>query len=320
MTLTTAIMPRYADPALEKNSVGIGILIMNRRTPAIRAVFLCPLHGSFMGEPCGASSDAPGSYSTGMPTRTVSPARLASGSEFKTLNRRHTMSKSARALASVSFIFENNPIRVINRKGSIWFVAADVGAVLGLVNIRYNLQQLDDDEKGVSLTDTPSGQQEMSIINESGLYALILRSRKPEAKRFRKWVTSEVLPAIRKTGSFSTRRAINPRDLMLTGQSELFGTLPHVIERAVHRKASKMAFEAYELSVEHLKRRVAYYAQAGVTHEIDEHRAMQVIASCNLGNALTQKFYHATQTLKTNMEIAIHVATHGLDQVKEALK
>ena len=113
------------------------------------------------------------------------------------------MSNHSIATSVASFSFENFPIRAINRNGEIWFVAADVGAVLELTNVRASVALLDDDEKGVNTIDTPSGKQEMSIINESGLYALILRSRKPEAKRFRKWVTSEVLPAIRKTGTYS---------------------------------------------------------------------------------------------------------------------
>lgn len=62
---------------------------------------------------------------------------------------------------------------------------------------------MDDDEKGVNTIDTPGGKQEISIVSESGLYALIFKSRRPEAKKFRRWVTSEVLPAIRKTGSYS---------------------------------------------------------------------------------------------------------------------
>ena len=113
------------------------------------------------------------------------------------------MSNQSIATSVASFSFENFSVRAINRNGEIWFVAADVGAVLGLGNVRSSIALLDDAEKGVHTVDTPSGKQEMSIINESGLYALILRSRKPEAKRFRKWVTSEVLPAIRKTGSYS---------------------------------------------------------------------------------------------------------------------
>ncbi|EEE1025796.1 hypothetical protein B6171_005306 [Salmonella enterica subsp. enterica serovar Miami] len=88
-----------------------------------------------------------------------------------------------------------------------WFVAADVCAVLGIVNSRDALNKLDEDERGVALTDTLSGSQKMAIINESGLYTLILRCRdavKPGTvpHRFRKWVTNEVLPAIRKTGHY----------------------------------------------------------------------------------------------------------------------
>ena len=113
------------------------------------------------------------------------------------------MSNHSIATSVASFSFENFPIRAINRNGEIWFVAADVGTVLELTNVRASVALLDDDEKGVNTIDTPSGKQEMSIINESGLYTLILRSRKSEAKRFRKWVTSEVLPAIRKTGTYS---------------------------------------------------------------------------------------------------------------------
>ncbi|GAA0936246.1 Bro-N domain-containing protein [Actinocorallia libanotica] len=84
-----------------------------------------------------------------------------------------------------------------------WFVAADVCKALEIKNSRDALAGLDDDEKGVATTDTPGGDQQVSVINEAGLYSLILRSRKPEAKAFKRWITHEVLPAIRKTGSYS---------------------------------------------------------------------------------------------------------------------
>ena len=83
-----------------------------------------------------------------------------------------------------------------------WFVAKDICDALGLVNSRKATSSLDDDEKGVSPVVTPSGEQMMTIINESGLYNLIFISRKPEARSFRKWVTNEVLPAIRRTGQY----------------------------------------------------------------------------------------------------------------------
>lgn len=324
MTLTSTITTGYAFPALEKNSVGFGDSVCIRRTPAIRAVFLCPQqHGkSFMGDRAGILRDCRVPDTPVRQPARFCPPCLATGGRFQNLYQEAIMSKSI-TTSVVPFTFEKFPVRAINRNGDIWFVAADVCAVLNIKNTSQALETLDDDERSmfnIGRSTINGGGGVANIINESGLYSLILRSRKTEAKRFRKWVTSEVLPSIRKTGSYSKKTGINPRDLMLTGQAELKGKLPHVVERAVHRKASKMAFEAYELSVEHLKRRLAYYVQEGVTHEIDEHRAMQVIASCNLGNALAHKFYHATQTLKTNMEIAINIATHGLGQVKEILK
>lgn len=100
------------------------------------------------------------------------------------------------------FQFHDSTIAVLNRNGEPWFVAADVCRVLELTNSRMACEGLDDDEKGVSTTDTLGGPQKMTIISESGLYSLIFKSRKPEAKTFRKWVTSEVLPTIRKTGGY----------------------------------------------------------------------------------------------------------------------
>lgn len=101
----------------------------------------------------------------------------------------------------------NNPefgeIRTVNIDGEPWFVGKDVAQVLGYSNPRDALyKHVDADDKGASQIATPSGIQEMTIINESGLYSLILSSKLPGAKKFKHWVTSEVLPSIRKTGSF----------------------------------------------------------------------------------------------------------------------
>lgn len=93
-------------------------------------------------------------------------------------------------------------VRVVERSGEPWFVAADVCRALGLDSTGKALTRLDDDEKGVNSIHTLGGSQMMTIINESGLYALVLCSRKPEAKAFKRWVTHEVLPAIRRTGRY----------------------------------------------------------------------------------------------------------------------
>lgn len=100
------------------------------------------------------------------------------------------------------FDFDENPVRVIEKDGEPWFVAADVARVLEYDSAKDACRCLDDDERDRHIVPTPSGDQEMLIINESGLYHLIIVSRKPEAKRFRKWVTAEVLPSIRKTGRY----------------------------------------------------------------------------------------------------------------------
>ncbi len=86
--------------------------------------------------------------------------------------------------------------------GEPWFVAKDVCEILGIGNSRQALSRLDDDEKGVILNDTPGGRQNVSIVNEAGFYSLVLSSRKPEAREFKRWVTHEVLPSIRRSGGY----------------------------------------------------------------------------------------------------------------------
>lgn len=103
-------------------------------------------------------------------------------------------------------IFENaefGRIRAVDRDGEPWFVAADVCRALELGNSRQALTRLDDDEKGVISADTPGGKQEMNVVNEPGLYSLVLGSRKPEAKAFKRWITHDVIPSIRKTGAYN---------------------------------------------------------------------------------------------------------------------
>ena len=97
---------------------------------------------------------------------------------------------------------EGASIRVQMIKDEPWFAAKDVCELLGLDNSRQAVSRLDDDEKGVINSDTPGGKQELTFVNESGMYALIFQSRKPQARAFRKWVTGEVLPSLRKYGYY----------------------------------------------------------------------------------------------------------------------
>lgn len=100
------------------------------------------------------------------------------------------------------FCFEEHQVRVVLLDGEPWFVAKDVCQVLELDNPGSSLTLLDGNEKGVHTVDTPGGRQKATIISESGLYSLIFRSRKSEARRFQRWVTQEVLPDIRMMGRY----------------------------------------------------------------------------------------------------------------------
>lgn len=93
-------------------------------------------------------------------------------------------------------------LRALLRGGEPWFVLNDVGEALELSNPHSSAALLDDDERGIHTVETPAGKVPIAIISEAGLYSLILRSRKPEAKAFKRWVTHDVLPTIRKTGRY----------------------------------------------------------------------------------------------------------------------
>lgn len=95
-------------------------------------------------------------------------------------------------------------LRTVTIDNEPWFVAADVCKALEIWNSRQALTRLDDDEKGVISTDTPGGKQEMATVSEPGLYSLVLGSRKPEARQFKRWITHDVIPAIRSHGGYLT--------------------------------------------------------------------------------------------------------------------
>lgn len=102
------------------------------------------------------------------------------------------------------FTYADRQVRTVVIDGEPWFVLADVCSAIGVNNSRMVATRLADDEKGVSLIDTPGGRQNLTIVNESGMYVVVLRSDSPDAEPFRRWVTHEVLPAIRKTGQYGS--------------------------------------------------------------------------------------------------------------------
>lgn len=114
-----------------------------------------------------------------------------------------------------TFVYSGAEVRTVRKDGTPWFVLKDVCGVLGVGNVSDVYARLDTDEKGVGQIDTLGGRQSMNIISESGLYNVILRSDKPEAKPFRKWVTAEVLPAIRRSGGYiAGQNDLSPAELM----------------------------------------------------------------------------------------------------------
>lgn len=115
------------------------------------------------------------------------------------------------------FTYNSNEVRTVEMNGEPWFVLKDVCEVLGMdsTQLKKVADRLEADEKGRTQITTPGGMQESWVINESGLYNVILRSDKPEAKPFRKWVTSEVLPSIRKHGGYiAGQEQLTPQELM----------------------------------------------------------------------------------------------------------
>lgn len=136
----------------------------------------------------------------------------------------------------LEFDFEGNAVRTLERDGNPWFVLADVCRVLEIGNARDAASRLDDDEKdGVGIADAIGREQITTIINESGLYSIVLTSRKPAAKRFKKWVTGTVLPIIRKDGAYvmNEEKASAP-DATLTD----LDALRDQIETLLQRKAA----------------------------------------------------------------------------------
>ncbi len=145
------------------------------------------------------------------------------------------------------FDYSGKEVRTVMKDGQPWWVAKDVCEVLGISSHRDALARLDDDERESVLVDTLGGAQEFGAVNEAGLYSLILRSRKPEAKAFKRWVTHEVLPSIRKTGSYSVQPAAPAPALPTDYKSALVALLQEVekteAQSAVIRElAPKAAF------------------------------------------------------------------------------
>ncbi|HFD3888031.1 BRO-N domain-containing protein [Serratia nevei] len=187
------------------------------------------------------------------------------------------------------FSFEaSNPIRAISIEGSPWFVAKDVCDALRLTNSRMAMKALDEDEKGVSSTYTLGGKQDLSIISESGLYTLILRCRDAVTPgtipyRFRKWVTSEVLPAIRQTGQYQHRAPETLSDLAGTGTTMTVRDARRGKKKTSGKTASRIADACVPVILEAMRDQY-HYANTNVGPEdvipalLSDERNLQITA------------------------------------------
>lgn len=121
-----------------------------------------------------------------------------------------------------TFDFDGSGIRTLTIGTEPYFVGKDVAEVLGYSNPQKAIRNhVDDEDKGVNEMDTPGGKQPIVIINESGLYSLILGSKLPEAKRFKRWVTSEVLPSLRRNGMYAMDELLDNPDLAINALQKL---------------------------------------------------------------------------------------------------
>jgi anti-repressor protein len=141
---------------------------------------------------------------------------------------------------SQTLFYEGKKIRTVQIEDATWWVLRDVCEVLGIDNARMAAVRLDEDEKGVSTVYTLGGPQQLSVISESGLYNIILLSRKPDAKQFKRWVTREVLPSIRKHGVYATAETL---EKMLADPDTMIRTLQVLKEERAARKQLEAKIE-----------------------------------------------------------------------------
>lgn len=190
----------YSNTAALNQAAGFGSPNIKADDRQCSGIFSSVSHQSLVA-PSGRLMPA-GFLDAGLPTLLASPALLEEGSDSLNDIKETGMTNVISASALSVFNFNSHEVRILIIDNSVWFVASDVAKILEYKVAVKLTRLLDDDEKDVHNLDTPGGKQAVSIINESGMYHAVLVSRKPEAKKFRKWVTSEVLPSIRKTGSY----------------------------------------------------------------------------------------------------------------------
>lgn len=214
----------------------------------------------------------------------------------------------------IPFNFGKQQVRTLLIGDQPWFVANDVSAALLYSEASAMTRHLDDDEKGLSIMQTPGGDQEMLVINESGLYSAILRSRKAEAKRFKKWVTSEVLPAIRKTGSYEDHQAKMPTLIdELIGMSEL-----SVIKGLIRDKGKAVSADRQKSFALTMHNRLHTRFNVPRTELIP---AGQFEAACNFiaAYSVLEGEFIAKEPAQQQLPLSIHYPVEALAAIREGM-
>lgn len=157
-------------------------------------------------------------------------------------------------------IFENSEfgkIRTLKINGEPWFVGKDIAENLGYTEAAKAVRKyVDSEDKGVSKMDTPGGKQDIIIINESGLYSLVLSSKLPSAKAFKKWVTSEVLPSIRKHGAYMTEQVLEE---VTKNPDFMIGLLQKLKAEKQKNEELQTAVMAQSRQISEMKPKASYY-------------------------------------------------------------
>lgn len=157
-----------------------------------------------------------------------------------------------------TFVYGDKNVRTVEKNGEPWFVLKDVCEVLGISKYRDVADRLEDDERGPVRVDTLGGAQEMTAVNESGLYNVILRSDKPEAKPFRKWVTGEVLPSIRKHGAYMTQETLQAA---LLSPDTMIALCQQLKDEQCKRQKLEAAHSELQVRAEIMRPKAEYFDQ-----------------------------------------------------------
>ena len=198
------------------------------------------------------------------------------------------------------YTYKTHNVRTTEIEGEIWFVAKDVADILEIQNIRQNLDALDEDEKGVYKTYTPGGKQDMAIVSEAGLYKLTFNSRKPEAKNFTRWVTHDVLPSIRKTGTYSVNKdnSVIPLSGVLESARIIFevagikdNQLALALDKVHKSYTGRSALEAGEISlIAPTKRQILTPTEIGTYLGLTAHRVNEILAGAGYQHKINGKW------------------------------